>query len=50
MGVARYAIDKTVGALGFLLQRRKISHPIKKADGRVCANLGCGLAVAPRVE
>ncbi len=47
MGVARYAIDKTVGALGFLLQRRKISHPIKKADGRVCANLGCGLAVAP---
>jgi len=47
MSIARYVIDKTVGVLGFLLQRRKISHPIKKPDGRVCVNLGCGLAVAP---
>jgi SAM-dependent methyltransferase len=47
MNIARYLIDSTVSILGFLLQRRTIPNPVRKPNGQVCVNLGCGLAVAP---
>jgi hypothetical protein len=47
MSIARYVIDQSVNVLGGLLRGRKISQPFKNPEGRVCVNLGCGLAVAP---
>lgn len=47
MNLARYVIDQSVSCMGFLLRGRKISHFPARQDGRVCVNLGCGLAVAP---
>lgn len=47
MSLVRHLIDGTVNALGSLLQFRKVQPDVAIADGRVCVNLGCGLAVAP---
>ena len=47
MNLTRYAIDNIVVFLGFSCRGRKLS-PIKPTvQGKVCVNLGCGLAVAP---
>lgn len=47
MSIARYLIDKSVNIIGIFLKNRKIRSPIKNAHGKVCVNLGCGLAVTP---
>ena len=43
----RWGIDQTVSILGFLLARRRVEPSIMAGDGKVCVNLGCGLAIAP---
>lgn len=47
MSIVRVVIDKTVDAVGFLTQTRKVRPSVTVPDGRACVNLGCGLAVAP---
>lgn len=47
MNIARTLIDKTVDIAGFLLRGKRINPKVTKADGRICVNLGCGLAVVP---
>jgi len=47
MNFTRGVIDNTVALLGRALGRRRIVPDRVIADGRVCVNLGCGLAVAP---
>jgi SAM-dependent methyltransferase len=47
MSVIRAVIDKTVDVAGLLVQGRRIRPKVQVGDGRTCANLGCGLAVAP---
>jgi predicted SAM-dependent methyltransferase len=47
MSISRKIIDKTVGILGTMLQWRVINKPKPNKMGKVCVNLGCGLAVAP---
>jgi hypothetical protein len=47
MSVARFTIDKTVEYMGLLLQKRRVRPSVYTEDGRICVNLGCGLAVAP---
>lgn len=47
MSVLRWTIDNGTRALAFLKRRRRLQPSIRHADGRVCVNLGCGLAVAP---
>lgn len=45
--VLRWVIDRSVAILGRLLAGRIVRPKAGRADGRVCVNLGCGLAVAP---
>lgn len=47
MNLTRFAIDKTVGFLGYACKGRKLSSITPTAHCKVCVNLGCGLAVAP---
>lgn len=47
MNLARYVIDQSVNYMGLFLSGRKVSSFPARPDGRVCVNLGCGLAVAP---
>ena len=47
MSISRKIIDRTVGILGSLLQWRVIKNPQANPMGKVCVNLGCGLAIAP---
>ena len=47
MTILRSIIDKTVGVIGAIRTSRKVTPDTMIADGRVCVNLGCGLAVAP---
>ena len=47
MSVLRSAIDALVQITGALRKHRKITPSSSTVDGRVCVNLGCGLAVAP---
>lgn len=47
MSVMRAVIDKTVDVAGFVLRGRRVRPQVAVGDGRVCVNLGCGLAVAP---
>ncbi|MFN4351163.1 MAG: class I SAM-dependent methyltransferase [Hylemonella sp.] len=47
MSVIRAVIDKTVDVAGLVLQGRRVHPTVRIGDGRVCVNLGCGLAVAP---
>jgi SAM-dependent methyltransferase len=47
MNFTRFVIDRAVGFLGFARRGRKLSAWPTTAQGKVCVNLGCGLAVAP---
>jgi len=47
MSLARYVIDQSVNILGWLLKNRKVTNLKSNTDGRICVNLGCGLAVMP---
>jgi len=47
MNTSRFIIDNSIRLLGWLRTHYKITPKIKTMDGRVCVNLGCGLAVAP---
>jgi SAM-dependent methyltransferase len=46
MSIVRIVIDKTVDAVGFLTQARRVQPRVKREGDRACVNLGCGLAVA----
>jgi predicted SAM-dependent methyltransferase len=45
MSMIRALIDETVNVAGFMLRGRRIHPKVRIADGRICVNLGCGLAV-----
>lgn len=45
MSMIRAVIDETVNVAGFMLRSRRIHPKVRIADGRICVNLGCGLAV-----
>lgn len=47
MKIVRYLIDMTVSLLGKILKNRKLSKLVRHNSGKVCVNLGCGLAIAP---
>ncbi len=47
MSILRIVIDKSVTVLGAIRTNRKVIPKTTIADGRVCVNLGCGLAVSP---
>jgi len=47
MNISREIIDRTVGIMGTVLQWRVIQNPKPNSRGKVCVNLGCGLAIAP---
>lgn len=47
MSMIRAVIDETVDVAGFVLRSRRTHPKVRIGDGRVCVNLGCGLAVAP---
>jgi SAM-dependent methyltransferase len=40
-------VDNSVKFLGWILSNRKIKPSLRHASGRLCVNLGCGLAVLP---
>lgn len=46
MKIIRLIIDSSVRLLGWMRARRKVNPDTQLSDGRVCVNLGCGLAVA----
>lgn len=43
----RWIIDRSVAILGRLRTGQTVSVKSARSDGRICVNLGCGLAVAP---
>ena len=47
MNVVRLIIDNAVRLIGWARSQRRITPETRRSDGRVCVNLGCGLAVAP---
>lgn len=47
MSLLRAIVDATTGALGYVKRSRRVAPRTARADGMVCVNLGCGLAVAP---
>jgi predicted SAM-dependent methyltransferase len=47
MSAARIIIDNSIRLLGLIKNRLQITPKIRSKDGRICINLGCGLAVAP---
>ena len=47
MKIARRIIDSTVSLCGKILNKRKLNKLLVHRSGKVCVNLGCGLAIAP---